>query len=487
MTATLRPARPRAEHVAGFARLVHAEWTKFRSVPGWVAGMVAAVAVTVLVSLLAASGSGSDANEASELVTGPDGDLVSDAFHFVHGPMTGDGSVTVQVTDQDASHDGAMAGLMIKDGTTPGSAYAAVMVTPAHGVRLRADYDTDIAGGDGGAPRWLRLDRSGAEVTAYESADGAEWTEIGTVRVRGLLETAEVGAFVASPPEMRVERQAGSTSVGETATIGHATFEELAVDAGDAADPERWTGDDIGQAMEGGVTRAGGTLTVTGSGDIGPDPPDDDPVQIGLFGAVVGLMVVVAVAVLCATSEYRRSLIRTTFAVTPRRGQVLAAKAVVIGSVTFVAGLVAAVAAFLLTRPLLRDAGFAPPAFPEPSLLDGPVLRAVVGTAAMLAIIAVFALAAGIVTRHSAGAITGVVMLVVLPILVASALPPGTAEWIMRLTPAGALAIQRTKEPTAGLVEPWAMVGPWAGFGVLCLYATVAVVLAARSLRGRDA
>lgn len=487
MTTTLRPAPPRAERAAGFARLLRAEWTKFRSVPGWVAGMVAAIAVTVLVSLLAASGSGTDANDVPDLVTGPDGGPVADAFQFVHGPMTGDGSVTVRVTGQDASHDGAMAGLMIKDGTTPGSVYAAVMVTPADGVRLRAGFDSDVAGSDSGAPRWLRLVRSGTEITGFESADGADWAEVGAVDVPGLPETAELGVFVASPPEVRVERQAGSTSVGEIGTVGRATFADLAVDADDAVATERWTGTDVGRTGTGAVSVAGGVLTVTGSGDIGPDPPDDDPVQIGLFGAVVGLMVVVAVAVLFATSEYRRAMIRTTFAVTPRRGQVLAAKAIVIGGVTFAAGLIAAVTAFLLTQPLLRNAGFAPPAFPEPSLFDGPVLRAVVGTAAMLAVVAVLALAAGIVTRHSAAAVTGVVLLVVLPILVASALPPGTAEWIMRLTPAGALAIQRTKEPTAGLVEPWAMVGPWAGFGVLCLYAAVAVVLAARTLRGRDA
>ena len=45
------------------------------------------------------------------------------------------------------------------------------------------------------------------------------------------------------------------------------------------------------------------------------------------------------------TAEYRRGLIRTTLAASPRRGRVLAAKAVVLGAVTFVAGLVAAAVA----------------------------------------------------------------------------------------------------------------------------------------------
>ena len=41
-----------------FGRLVLAEWTKLRSVPRWAMAMLAAVVLTVLVSVLAASGSG---------------------------------------------------------------------------------------------------------------------------------------------------------------------------------------------------------------------------------------------------------------------------------------------------------------------------------------------------------------------------------------------------------------------------------------------
>jgi hypothetical protein len=41
----------------GFAQLLRAEWTKFRTVRGWVIGMVVAALVTVLVGLLSASGS----------------------------------------------------------------------------------------------------------------------------------------------------------------------------------------------------------------------------------------------------------------------------------------------------------------------------------------------------------------------------------------------------------------------------------------------
>ena len=63
-------------------------------------------------------------------------------------------------------------------------------------------------------------------------------------------------------------------------------------------------------------------------------------------------------------------MIRTTFAATPRRGRVLAAKALVLGAVTFVISLFAVVVAFLVAVPILQDHGLAPPAFPTPSLTD---------------------------------------------------------------------------------------------------------------------
>ena len=44
----------------------------------------------------------------------------------------------------------------------------------------------------------------------------------------------------------------------------------------------------------------------------------------------------IVIAAMFITAEYRRGLIRTTLAASPRRGRVLAAKAVVIGAVTFV-------------------------------------------------------------------------------------------------------------------------------------------------------
>ena len=85
----------------------------------------------------------------------------------------------------------------------PGSAYAAMMVTGSHGVRMQWDYTRDAAGLAGAvsatAPRWLRLTRSGNIITGYDSADGAHWTKVGTATLPGLPTTIQAGVFAASP------------------------------------------------------------------------------------------------------------------------------------------------------------------------------------------------------------------------------------------------------------------------------------------------
>ena len=95
------------------------------------------------------------------------------------------------------------AGIIIKASTRPGSAYAAMMVTGSHGVRMQYDYTADIAGMPGpvsaASPRWLRLTRSGDTVTGYDSADGTAWKLVGTAHLRGLPATVQAGLFAASP------------------------------------------------------------------------------------------------------------------------------------------------------------------------------------------------------------------------------------------------------------------------------------------------
>ena len=477
---------------AGFVGLLRAEWTKLISVRRWVLGMTGAIGLTILLSLLTATGSGSDLNRHPEELgaVGPDGQRVRDWFHFVHQPLTGDGSVIARVASQANSHEWAKAGVMIKESTEAGAPYAAVMVTPRNGVRLQSNFTIDRAGSDATAPRWVRITRDDNKITGYESADGTSWSEVGTVDLPSLPARAEVGLFVTSPDEVEIEQQFGSSSTGMRPTMGTATFDNVRAESENGPLSEQWAEFDSSRGLVGGggSSETGGVFTVEGSGDIASNPPDDDVAQLSLIGITIGQIAVIAVSVLFITSEYRRDLIRTTFAVTPRRGRVLAAKAVVIGVTTLVVGLVANVGAFLITQPVLRGNGFGPPGYPTASLGEWPVLRAVVGASACLALIAIFSLALGTILRRSSGAIALAIVVFLTPILFSTALPLTVARWLVRTTPVAGFSITQTlpADPDTA-VEPWSMAGPWAGLGVLSAYVAVALAIGFFQLRRRDA
>jgi len=502
-----------------FARLLLAEWTKLRSVSRWVITLLGAVVLTVGLSLLAASGNKTNLNDYADcsdpivcFVGGPLGEPVADSFYFVHQQVTGDATLTVRVAslrpepEQRAVRVGSeqmtrladpspfaqpAAGIMIKDGTRPGSSYASVMLTAAQGVHMQWDFDGDVQGSASSGTRWLRLVRSGPTITGYESVDGLAWQQIGVATPTSLPSTVEIGFYVSSPAAVYLSRGGGGSSVGEMLTRAQAMFDNVQLGSGGT-----WHGDSIGTVMSrqndgasggGQFTEANGAYTVTGSGTIGPKSPDDDMVSTALVGVIAGLMALIAVGVLYATSEYRRGMIRTTFAATPRRGRVLAAKAIVLGTTSFLVGLVGAVGSFILAIPILREQGFTEPAFPRPSLMDGSVVRALLLTAAFMAGVAVVGLGIGILLRHSAAAITITTVLVLLPLIVGLILPSSSPKWLMYTTLAGGMATQRVKPPTITLAEPWAMIGPWAGIGVVAAWAAVALGLGWWQLRRRDA
>ncbi len=501
----------------GLVQLLHAEWTKFRTVRGWVVGTVAAALVMVLVGLLIASGMHSSCAGlvgdvcAPSPPLGPDGEAVSDQFYFAHQPLEGDGSITVRITSltglvtypADQPHaivsrlePWAKAGVIIKASTQQGSAYAAVMVTGSHGVRMQYNYVHDTAGGLGGvsaaSPRWLRLTRSGDWLTGYESADGTHWAEVGTAHLVGLPATVQVGLFVASPGDVQVTPGiAGGRRFHLTrATAG---FDNVSLQGEGTGGT--WTPDSVGGAggpasAQGRFEESDGRFTLSGVGDIAPYIATGKTAGDALIGTFAALIVVIVVGTMFITAEYRRGMIRTTLAASPRRGRVLAAKAVVIGSVTFVAGLAAAAVTVPLVEWVLRANGF--DIFSVPPLTE---LRVVAGTAALLAVAAVLALAVGTVLRSSAAAVTTVIVAIVLPYILATAspLPEGLSQWLLRLTPAAAFAIQQTlpqyPQVNAAYIALYGYypLAPWAGLGVLCAYTALALGLAAFVLRRRDA
>ena len=525
----------------GFGGLVRAEWIKFRSVRGWVIGMILAALLTIFLGVFAAANGniGCQINGGPPksgkaclpyIPHGPGGEIVTDSFYFVRQPLAGNGTITAEVTSLTGEHvnlssgpvqvgngnmvpgltEWAKAGIIIKQSTHQGSAYAAMMVTGSHGVRLQYNYTGDTAGMPGAVsaahPRWLRLTRSGDTITGYDSADGTHWTPVGTVQLTGLPSTVQVGMFATSPGYTVTQNSFGGASNNSGPAQATGVFDHVSLAGG--APGSTWTGTAIGGGGPAGggpgpggggsvpFTRNGGSYTLTGSGDIAPVTPGPNSplptVTIGqsLAGAFLGLIAIVVVAAMFFSTEYRRGLIRTTLAATPRRGAVLAAKAVVIGAVAFVTGLVAAVVSIGVGVPKEENQG--------QILLTAPMLtevRVIVGTAAMLAVAAVFAVALGAILRRSAAAITIAVVTVVMPFLLTAlnVVPAGVGDWLLRLTPAAGLAIEQSIPRYAQVttvispVRGYYPLSPYAGFAVLCLWAAAALALALVMLRRRDA
>jgi ABC-type transport system involved in multi-copper enzyme maturation permease subunit len=239
--------------------------------------------------------------------------------------------------------------------------------------------------------------------------------------------------------------------------------------------------------------RSGGTFTVAGSGDIAPFVPVVDPLQVTFYGTLFGAIALIALGAVFITGEYRRGMIRTTLAASPRRGRVLAAKAIVIGSVAFIAGLAGAAVAFPFSVRKLHALGWSPPVWPVWSLTSQVGVRMVAGTAALLAVTALLALAAGTILRRSAGAITAVIGLVIFPLVLALILPTTPAEWLLRYTPAAAFSLQtstlRYPQVNTGCIPYHGCypLAPWTGFAVMCAWAVLALGVAAYLLRRRDA
>ncbi|GAA1672854.1 hypothetical protein GCM10009745_14670 [Kribbella yunnanensis] len=486
-----------------FRELLHAEWTKFRTVRGWVTGMVAAALMMVMFALLA--GLSGSQKGAPPVPIGPYGGPVTDSFYFVHQPITGDGSITVSVaalkssvpegpeTLRPGSVPWAKAGLIVKADTKPGSPYVAIMLTGEHGVRMQDSYVNDTAGpGSAASARWLRLDRSGDVITGYASADGTNWNKVGTAQLAG--SSAQVGLFVASPPAV-----GGGGTAG---TVTTATFGNLRVQGGWAGGT--WAGDQVGAESPtfagypanaaGSFTTADGHVTVTGAGDIAPAVRDSLPtgghLRDLLTGTFAALIAVIVVSALFVTDEYRSAMIHLTLAASPRRSRVLMAKAIVVWVVTFVAGFAGAVLAAPLGERLARVNGVY--IFPVSFWTE---LRVELGTAALLATASVLAVSVGAIVRHSAAAVTTVVVAIVLPYLLIAIpfVPAAVSKVVATVTPGAAFAVQQTLVPYDQVASNYTPyygyypLTPWAGVAVLAGYTAVSLAVAALLLHRRDA
>ncbi|WP_327691756.1 MULTISPECIES: ABC transporter permease [unclassified Streptomyces] len=150
------------------------------------------------------------------------------------------------------------------------------------------------------------------------------------------------------------------------------------------------------------------TLVSTNAGE--DDLAGDNPLSFGVFGLLLGSMCIITLGVLTTASEYGTGMIRTTMTACPSRGRVLAAKAIVFFSVAFTVTFVSVLLVALADVGMLDGAE-------KPS--GGEWLKGTLGISLYIALLGLLSLVVGSIIRHSAGAITLMIGLVLAPLVIA--------------------------------------------------------------------
>jgi ABC-2 type transport system permease protein len=224
-----------------------------------------------------------------------------------------------------------------------------------------------------------------------------------------------------------------------------------------------------------GVTVAGAIGVAVAVG-VNTKDATADLTNNALAGIALGLLLTGVLGVLEVTGEYSSGTIRVTLTAIPNRPLVLAAKAAVFGAVALVAGESAAFIAFFAGGAAL------PSTIAAPTLGQPGVLRAVILGGAGYGLIGLLGLGLGAIIRHTPAAIAVLVGGVyVLAQMVAAFAPP-----MMPYLPVAIVANSLSAVQPVAAVGQVHFLSPWAGLGVLGLYAAVTLVAGAWRLASRD-
>ncbi|MFD7067684.1 ABC transporter permease subunit [Streptomyces sp. NPDC059913] len=196
--------------------------------------------------------------------------------------------------------------------------------------------------------------------------------------------------------------------------------------------------------------------------------------SFGFFGVLLGSLCVITLGVLTIASEYGTGMIRTTLTACPSRARVLAAKSIVFFLLTFVVTTVTTAVVAMLQTAIIGGAD-----------ADGSQwLSATVGVGLYIATLGLLSLAVGALVRHSAGAITIMIGVVLLPLVLAMFMLSQSLEdlrmWLFEYSIPSQLSVLYETAPTTSGPSGWEPV--WIMLGVTA----VALFFAFLSLDRRD-
>jgi len=120
------------------------------------------------------------------LASGSDIWETADAFHFTSKPLTGNGTLIARVVSMQYTDPWAKAGVMLRENNAPGAKYVFMGLTGQGGSTLQFRTTTDnlttsLDGPAAKPPQWLKLTRACDIFTGYSSADGTNWTSVGSI------------------------------------------------------------------------------------------------------------------------------------------------------------------------------------------------------------------------------------------------------------------------------------------------------------------
>jgi ABC-2 type transport system permease protein len=192
-----------------------------------------------------------------------------------------------------------------------------------------------------------------------------------------------------------------------------------------------------------------------------------------LSGVVLGQLITAVLGTLAITGEAGAGQLAATFCAIPRRGLVLAAKAIVWGVTFLVSGEAAVIVAFFVGTSLAHHG------VPRPSFGSDPaVTRAVLTTGLYLALTGLIGLGVGALIWHSGAAIAVTVGgLFVVPLIFAAA-GRGFARFMPELIAGNSLAAVK---PVQGFT--WS---PWLELVIVALYPAVLLAVGSSWLARRD-
>lgn len=158
---------------------------------------------------------------------------------------------------------------------------------------------------------------------------------------------------------------------------------------------------------------------------------DFDPVFTSFFGTIFSSIVLIVTGVTFVSSEYTSGMMRTTLAVTPQRGRVMAAKALIVFAVSLVTGFFVIFGAFFASQPVLGSFEGVPTA----SLSDSSTLQALVAGWLTTPLFPLIGAALGFILRSTASAITATLALIFAPSIFGGLLPDFWQENMLRFLP----------------------------------------------------